>query len=129
MATRSADEQPTILIVDRDFKQALASKNMLESQGYRIMCTHSGREALELCAKERIDLVVTESLLSDMPGLDFIEALAARREKIPIVMNTNHPGDSQDFRTWAADAIVHKSSGTRALSTKVASLLQQRYIH
>ncbi len=129
MTTRNDAAQPTVLIVDKDFKQVLACKNMFESQGYRVMCTHSGKEALELCAKEKIDLVVTEALLPDMPGLDFIETLAAKRERIPIVMNTNHLGYSQNFRCWAADAIIHKSSGIQALSTQVARLLHQRYVH
>ena len=63
MTTRSETAQPTVLIVDKDFKQVLACKNMLETHGYRVMCTHSGREALELCKQEKIDLVVTEALL------------------------------------------------------------------
>ncbi len=130
MTTRSETTQPTVLIVDKDFKQVLACKNMLETHGYRVMCTHSGREALELCKQERIDLVVTEALLPDMPGLEFIETLAAKPERIPIVMNTNHLGYSQNFRCWAADAIVHKSSGMQALSQKVTSLLARPvYVH
>lgn len=130
MTARSDGAPATVLIVDKDFKQVLACKNMLEAQGYRVMCTHSGKEALELCTKEKIDLVVTEAWLPDMPGLDFIEKLAAQPERIPIVMNTNHLGYSQNFRCWAADAIVHKSSGMEALYQEVTNLLPRGlYVH
>lgn len=123
MAAGTDEPHPTLLIVDKDFKQALACKDMFEAQGYHVRCTHSGREALALCAQERIALIVTEAWLPDMPGLDFIETIAARKERIPIVINTNHPGYSQNFRCWAADAIVEKASGMRALSKQVADLL------
>ena len=130
MNTRSEIAQPTVLIVDKDLKQVLSCKNMLEVAGYRVVSTHSGREALELCRKEKIDLVVTEALLADMHGLDFIEKLAAQPARIPIIMNTHHLGYSQNFRCWAADAIVHKSSGMQALSQQVTNLLTRAvYVH
>lgn len=123
MPTSTDEPHPTVLIVDKDFQQVLAYKSMFESQGYHVKFTHSGNEALAICAHEQVDLIVTEALLPDMPGLDFIETIASKKKRIPIVINTNHPGYSQNFRCWAADAIVQKSMGMHALSTQVANLL------
>jgi len=114
----------TVLLVDEDLKTALNCKAELESQGYRVMCTHSGREALELFAREKIDLIVSEISLPDMPGMDLIETFAARRQRIPIVVNTAALSYRESFRSWAADAIVEKSSDICVLFAMVTALLQ-----
>jgi two-component system cell cycle response regulator CtrA len=113
----------TVLLVEEDLNLALSCKSGLEAQGFRVMCTHSGREALELFAREKIDLIVSEISLPDMPGIDLIETFAACRKRIPIVANTDDFGYKQSFRSWAADAIVEKSSDAHALFTMVTTLL------
>ncbi len=114
----------TVLVVDEDLKTALNCKSEFESKGYRVMCTHSGREALELFAREKIDLIVSEVSLPDMPGMELIEAFAARRQRVPIVVNTTALGYKESFRSWAADAVVEKSNDICALFAMVTALLQ-----
>jgi DNA-binding response OmpR family regulator len=126
MTAAEADPAPTILLVDGDLQQTMTCKLEFESQGYRVVCTHSGREALELFGREHIDVVIAEVLLSDMPGLDFIENVAARHDGTPIVVNTAHAGCRQNFRCWAADAIVDKSPDCGELQRQVDALLRKQ---
>jgi CheY-like chemotaxis protein len=120
----------TVLLVDEDLKTVMTCKSELESRGYRVMWTHSGREALELFARERIDVIVAEIALPDMPGVDLIESFAAQNKRIPIVVNTADAGYKQSFRSWAADAIAEKSHDVCAVFTMVTTLLQSpKFVH
>ncbi len=120
----------TVLVVDEDLKSAMRCKSGLEAKGFRVMCTHSGREALEIFTRERIDLIVSEVSLPDMSGMDLIETFAARKKRVPILVNTSDPGYKQSFRSWAADAIVEKSSDARALFAMAMALLHSaKFLH
>lgn len=113
----------TVLLVDEDSNSAMNCKTGLEAEGFRVMHTPSGREALELFSREKIDLIVAEVSLPDMPGTDLIETFATRKKHIPIVVNTSDAAYKQSFRSWAADAVVEKSSDVRALFAMVTALL------
>jgi DNA-binding response OmpR family regulator len=123
MKIRADEKFSTVLLVDGDVEQSLSSKRELEAQGYRVVCVHSGQEAFEAFEYEKIDAVVVDMFLPDMHVLDLIDEIAAKRERIPIVVNNAHWGCKQNFRYWAADAIVEKSSEPRGLSGRVAALL------
>jgi DNA-binding response OmpR family regulator len=121
---------PTVLLVEEDLNLARSCKVELEAQGLRVMCTRSGREALELFDREKIDLIVSEISLPDMPGMDLIETFAAHQKRVPIVVSTDDFGYTQSFRSWAADAIVEKSNNIQALFTMVTTLLHSpKFVH
>jgi CheY-like chemotaxis protein len=121
MPAKFIEPTPTVLLVDGDEIQSLASKRELESQGYRVVCAHSGEEAFATFELEKIDAVVADSILPDMHVLDLIDGIAARR--IPIVVNSPYTVCNHNFRYWAADAIVEKSPDKHKLFAQVAALL------
>lgn len=123
MQVKSSGPIPTVLLVDGDEMQSLSSKRELESQGYRVVCVHSGEEAFATFEQEKIDAVVADALLPDMHVLDLIDGIAAKRRHIPIVVNSPYTVCNHNFRYWAADAIVDKSSDTHKLFAQVAALL------
>jgi CheY-like chemotaxis protein len=123
MPVKSIEPPPTVLLVDGDEVQSLSSKRELESQGYRVVCAHSGEDAFAVFEQEKIDAVVADTLLPDMHVLDLIDGIAAKRRRIPIVVNSPYTVCNHNFRYWIADAIVDKSAGTRTLFAQVAALL------
>jgi len=123
MPVKSLEPTPTVLLVDGDEMQSLSSKRELESQGYRVVCAYSGEDAFAAFEQEKIDAVVADALLPDMHVLDLIYGLAAKRRRIPIVVNSPYTVCNHNFRYWAADAIVDKSSDTHKLFAQVAALL------
>lgn len=132
MKSAPRTEAATVLLVDEDLEQCLNCKTKLESQGYRVVCTHSGREALAIFSCEKIDLVVADVQLPDMGGFDLIGTLASLRLPIPIVVNTSDSAFQFSFRSWAADAIIAKSPDCTELALKIAALLQAQtpqYVH
>jgi DNA-binding response OmpR family regulator len=117
-------ELPTVLLVDADLEQSLGSKSELEAQGYNVVCVYSGEEAFATFARKRFDAIVVEPFLPDMHVLDFVDEIAAKRDhKIPIIINDACPGHRQDFRYWAADAILDKTNAAQKLFSQVAALL------
>ena len=118
-----SDSHPTVLLIDSDLNQCTTCKTGLESQGYRVVCRHSGKDALYSIRHEKIDLVVSEIVLPDMSGMDLISTIASKRERIPIVINTTHSTCKFNFRSWAADAIVEKSGDLSELYCNVSNLL------
>jgi CheY-like chemotaxis protein len=123
MPIKSIQSIPTVLLVDGDEVQSLSSKRELESQGYRVVCAHSGEDAFAAFEQEKIDAVVADALLPDMHVLDLIDGIAAKRRRIPIVVNSPYTVCNHNFRYWAADAIVDKSSDTHKFFAQVAALL------
>jgi CheY-like chemotaxis protein len=120
---------PTVLLVDGDEKQSLLRRRELEAEGYRVVCTHSGREAFATFEREPIDAVVVDFMLPDMHVLDLIDGIVEKRSQTPIVVNSPFAAYNHNFRYWVADAIFdqsfdagHEARGRR-LPEVVASLL------
>ena len=113
----------TLLIVEDDPDTSEMLRVYFEAQGYRVVCAHSGEQAFAAFEQEKIDAVVADSLLPDMHVLDLIDGIAAKRRRIPIVVNTPYTVCNHNFRYWAADAIVEKSPDRNKLFAQVAALL------
>lgn len=88
-----------------------------------MVCAYSGEEAFATFEQEKIDAVVADALLPDMHVLDLIDGIAAKRRRIPIVVNSPYTVCNHNFRYWIADAIVEKSPNKHKLFAQVAALL------
>ena len=70
---KSDPTNPRLLIVDDD-KVALANMaHILDGQGYEIVSTHSGSEALKLLEKQEFDVVVTDLRMPKIDGMEILE--------------------------------------------------------
>lgn len=117
----------TILVCDDDSEIVQAIAIYLESEGYRVVCTYDGAEALEcLKANEEIDLVILDVM---MPKVDGIEATKRIREvnNIPIIMLSAKSEDQDKIaglRT-GADDYVTKPFNPEELIARVQSQLRR----
>ncbi|MBI5816528.1 MAG: hybrid sensor histidine kinase/response regulator [Nitrospinae bacterium] len=91
-------QSPVILAVDDEESNLLVLKRPLQKEGYRLITSLSGSEALDILAKTEVDLVLVDWM---MPGLDGAEV--CRRIKadpalslIPVIMITAKSG-SEDL--------------------------------
>ncbi|MBQ6267163.1 MAG: response regulator transcription factor [Clostridia bacterium] len=99
-----------ILVCDdeRDIVRALRIYLLADNREYRILEAYNGREALDLLAKNTVDLVLMDIM---MPEMDGIEALCALRKTsdVPVILLTAK-SEAEDkrmaFRLGADDYIT-----------------------
>ena len=69
-----ANELTKILVCDDDADIAAAVSIYLRAEGYEVLCASNGREALEICEREPLSLLILDIM---MPEMDGIAALTA----------------------------------------------------
>jgi len=79
---------PCILCIDDEHPGLELRKALLESAGYRVLATPSGREAIHLFKFQPVDAVVLDYWMADMNGLTVARELKRLRPKVPIIMLT-----------------------------------------
>ena len=76
-----------ILLADDDLVNQLVAKSVLSRSGFHVDVAGSGAEAIEACERQRYDLILMDSQMSDLDGYQTATALRARErgQHTPIV--------------------------------------------
>ena len=114
----------TILIVEDDEHQRLLYKEELELDGYQVVLTASGQEAVAAVADSEIDCVVLDIAMPGMNGVETMAKMLDIDRQLPIILHTAYPSYKDDFMTWAAEAYVIKSSDLSELKEQIAKALE-----
>lgn len=115
-----------VLVCDdeKDIVNALAI--YLKSEGYGVFCAGNGKEALELAAKEDIQLVLLDIM---MPEMDGIETMCRIREisNVPVILLTAKSEDTDKVLglTVGADDYVTKPFNPVELTARVKSQIRR----
>lgn len=80
----------TILVVDDEPRALLLLRNLLEPEGYRILCAANGAEAITLAMRERPDVILLDLMMPDIDGYEVCRRLREDPALIhlPIIMLT-----------------------------------------
>jgi two-component system nitrogen regulation response regulator NtrX len=80
----------TVLIVDdeRGIRESLGG--ILEDEGYDVITAETGDESLRLIESEPIDLVFLDIWLPDRDGVEILEEIKARKDRLPVIMISGH---------------------------------------
>ena len=99
-----------ILIVDDDPFVRMMLREILESQGYIVICAVSGAHALETYAHHPdTDLIISDMNMAGMNGLDFIRKLREKDQEIPVIIltvNTEISTALEAIRSGANDYLI-----------------------
>lgn len=78
----------TILIVDDEYLIADILGFALEDEGYMTVTASNGKKGLEVLARERPELVITDFMMPVMDGLEFAKAIRDREDGklLPILL-------------------------------------------
>jgi signal transduction histidine kinase/ActR/RegA family two-component response regulator len=121
-ATRTQRGHETILVVEDDDSVRAMIREVLESQGYRILTAANGREAIDELDRtpEDVSLVMTDVVMPEMDGREMWENLSARGCTIPFIVMSGFPQsrDSGEFLKGAA-AYIQKPFGPRDIARVV----------
>lgn len=86
----SASSRPTVLIVDDHFDLSQNIADWLSNAGYLAMAAADGHRALAYVRTIHIDVVVTDLQMPGMGGLDLLQAIKQRDERIQVIVLTAH---------------------------------------
>ena len=75
-----------ILLVDDNSLGLAARRSVLEELGHKVVTCSVPHDALELCGKQRFDVVVTDYKMPKMNGLEFIGRLKKQHPQIAVIL-------------------------------------------
>jgi two-component system, response regulator, stage 0 sporulation protein F len=113
-----------ILVVDDEKNLQLLYKQELEENGYNVISTFSGEDALSIVNKLNIDLVILDIQLQGMNGLEALAEMLLRNRHLKVIVNTAYSGYKDNFYSWLADDYIIKSSDLSELKSAV-----RKYLH
>jgi two-component system response regulator PilR (NtrC family) len=84
----SALRQPRVLVVDdeRSMRELLAI--VLKREGYDVTLAESGRAAIEILERDRVDLLISDIKMPDMSGVDVLRAAKKTDPDVLAIMIT-----------------------------------------
>ena len=122
------EASPVILIVDDEVRNTRLMQAQLAGEGYQILVTHGGAQAIALLAEARVDLILLDVMMPDMDGYEVAAILKAneRTRNIPIIMVTAL--DSRESRLHAlnagAEEFLNKPVDRSEMLIRVRNLLR-----
>ncbi len=86
--TLCSKAKQTILIVDDEEIARANMEHVLRKEGYDCYCAGNGAVALEVIAREDIDLVITDLKMERMDGIELLQHINRISPDIPVIMVT-----------------------------------------
>lgn len=118
----------SVLVVDDEEPLRHLLQVSLQRQGYTVATARNGREALEVVASRKIDLVLLDIMMPEMDGFTTCVELRKRTD-IPIVMLTalNRPDDIVQGFNLGADDYILKPFTFREVEVRLQAILRRVY--
>lgn len=78
----------SILVCEDDFAIKTMISTKLKQENYSVYTVQNGQEALNLMGKQQIDLVISDIMMPEMDGYEFVQTLRETKHTLPILMIT-----------------------------------------
>lgn len=120
-----------ILLVDDDPMLRKVLQATLEAQGYDIVGVDDGKAALKIFSPQKFDIVITDVVMPEMDGLEFILRLRKDHTSVPILALSGG-GRSRNMEvlehagTFGATAVLPKPFLPEQLVQLIATLLKAK---
>lgn len=128
---RRIPDDTFILIVEDDQEIRSMIKDLL-SPDYNIMEASNGREALQIVNKQRPILVISDIIMPEMNGVEFVKVMKTQEltEHIPIILLSSKSTIESQIEGFesGADAYINKPFNFRHLEVIVKSLLHKKNV-
>jgi len=100
-----------ILLLDDNNMGMSARRSVLEELGHKVVTSATPHEALELCGKQRFDIVVTDYKMPKMNGVEFITRLRKQHAAIGVIIISGFTDTlGLNESNTGADVVIQKSS-------------------
>jgi two-component system phosphate regulon response regulator PhoB len=123
-------EKPKILFVEDDISLQKSISYILEQEGFNVLCTRTGEEAVTLAKKESPDLILLDLILPGIDGFGVCELLKKdpQTEKIFIIMLTGKGMVDEIVKGLElfADDYITKPFEPRVLIARIHAVLRRK---
>ena len=122
------NRKPRILIVEDEPPMRMALKDILDSEGYRVLTASDGESGMEQAVRERPDLILLDIMLPKLDGLTICAELRSRDAGLPVLMLTarGQVSDRVAGLDTGADDYLVKPFSTDELLARVRALLRRQ---
>ncbi len=116
----------TILVVDDEDALCTLLQISLQRQHYRVLIAHNGREALDVVANKKVDLVLLDVMMPEMDGFTTCIELRKRTD-VPVVLLTalNRPDDIVHGFSLGADDYITKPFTFKEVEVRLQAILRR----
>jgi two-component system, cell cycle response regulator len=122
-----------VLVVDDIPANVKLLEARLSAEYFHVLTAYSGMEALEVCANDRVDVILLDVMMPGIDGFEVCRRLKQSRETqhIPIVMVTalDQPSDKVQGLESGADDFLTKPVDEIALITRVKNLARLKTLN
>jgi len=122
----------TILIVEDEDLLREGVQEVLEIQGYFVIGAGDGLEALQWLSETHVDLVVTDLVMPNMDGVDFVAKLRETHPNLPVIVASGSSNSVmaryglQSINIPGANARISKPFKSKDLLLMIEQLLAER---
>ena len=122
--------EATVLVIDDEPQIRRVVRNALEDADMRVREAGTAREGLDLAAAERLDLIVLDLGLPDMPGLEVCRDVRGWTTAPILVLSARHSdAEKVALLDAGADDYMTKPFSTVELQARVRAQLRRARLH
>jgi two-component system cell cycle response regulator len=122
-----------VLVVDDILANVKLLEARLTAEYFEVLSACNGKEALEICARERIDVMLLDVMMPGMDGFEVCRRIKSHPEThfIPVIMVTalDQPSDKVQGLEAGADDFLTKPVDDIALITRVRNLARLKMLN
>ncbi len=120
-----------ILVVEDNFDFRTYLQSLLEVQ-YEVIIAKNGKEGLKILKKVMPDLIISDIMMPEMNGLEFVNSLRSKKQyqHLPVIF-LSAKNDEQDVQTGlstGADVYLTKPVRSSILLTQIVAILRRENI-
>ena len=120
-----------ILIVDDNEGVRVTLKFILESRGHAAVVAAGGMEALKIMEEKKPDIIITDMLMPEMDGAEFMMRVREKCSEIPIIAvsgggNKINMEEALDIARMLADRVLRKPFTNEEVVEAIDGLLKKK---
>ncbi|MEO9255894.1 MAG: response regulator transcription factor [Tepidiformaceae bacterium] len=126
MPNAATAAQPLVLAVDDDAGILRVIAIELADQGFRVITSNDGEEAIAMAAKQMPDIALVDLMMPEVNGIEVMKRIRANRA-IPVIFVTARDRDADKVRglELGADDYVVKPFGPEELGARIRAVLRR----
>jgi len=115
-----------ILVVDDEEHIRLLYREELVEAGYEVETAKDAKDAEKKIAQFHPDLMTLDIRMPGIDGIEFLRRFRETDKTTPVILCTAYSDYKQDFRVWASEAYIVKSSNLEPLLDSIKDVLDKK---